>query len=217
MSDEERQTKISTGEESKSKGLRLSRRKFLWLGGLGTLGLLTVGRLGFYGSAAPLEGQVLARWEAHTLAAAAEALIPDEPGKWPATGPSPLEVAANVDRFLVGMPRGMLREIRAMFGFIEHGTFLGARLSRFTRLSAEKRLDVLVGLYERGGVPAEAFEGIRALCLVGWYQDDRTWEALGYGGPLMSRPAPPKAVTAEDAGGYADLMAKPGSAPQGVL
>ncbi len=210
---EEESDKASEQQGSK---LRITRRKFLWLGGLGTVGALAAGRFGFY-SRQRWQGQVLAKWEAHTVAGAAEALIPDEPGRWPAVGPSPMEVAGNVDRYLQGMPRPMLREIRGMFALIEHGTVLGRRLMRFTRLSAEKRLDVLLAIRDRGDLFDQAFEGIRALCVVGWYQDDRTWKNLGYDGPQLERPAPPPVPAPDNAGPYAELVAEPGSNPRGVL
>ena len=213
LTDEKQNSPEQKGDGPK---LRMTRRKFLWIGGLGTAGALTIGRFGCY-SLERWDGVVLAKWEAHTVAAAAEALIPDEPSQWPASGPSPMEVAQNVDQFLQGMPRPMLREVRGLFGLIEHGTLLGGRLSRFTRLSPDKRLDILVGLGDRGGLFAQVFDGIRSLCFVGWYQDPRTWEAIGYDGPLFDRPPPPPVLHPDQAMPYEELVAEPGSVPRGVL
>ena len=194
----------------------MSRRTFMWLGGAGGLGALLWGRFGCY-SFDGWDGEVLAKWEAHTVAAAALALIPDEPGQWPSQGPTPMEVAGNVDRFLVGMPRHMLREIRGMFALFEQGTILGGRLRRLSRLSAEKRLDVLLRVRDRGGQLGLAFEGIRSLCYVGWYQDDQTWKGLGYDGLMLVRSTPPRVPKPEDSAPYQDLVAKPGAMPRGVL
>ncbi|MFU8804569.1 MAG: hypothetical protein ACNA8W_12220, partial [Bradymonadaceae bacterium] len=206
---------ISESDEPTNKP-RMTRRRFLWLGGVGVVGALAIGRFSCY-DAADWNGTILSEWQAHALAAAALTLIPDVPGEWPSSGPSPMEVAHNVDRFLVGMPPEMLTEIGQMFGLIEHGTLLGGRLTRFSNLSPEHRLDFLVGLRNRGGLLAMAFEGLRALCLLGWYQDDRTWKAIGYDGPMIKRPAPPPVPTPEQAGMYGRLVAKPGAVPRGVL
>ena len=203
-------------DEEKDSKPRFSRRTFFWLGGLGAAGIVGLRRVGCYPSD-EWDGQVLARREAHTLAASAEALIPDTPGQWPETGPSPMEVARNVDAYLLGMPRTILREIRGMFALIEQGTFLNWRLRRFTRLPAERRLDVLANLSERGGMLALAFEGLRALVYVGWYQDERTWEALGYTGPMLESEGPIAVPAPDDAGPYASLVAEHGATPRGVL
>ena len=212
--DDPKPTDDTAAEET--DGLPISRRTFMWLTGAGLAGVLTTRRFGCYPSD-DFDGAVMARWEAHTMAAAAMVLIPDVPGEWPEKGPSAMEVAQNVDAYLRGMPRPMRREIRGLFGLIEHGTLLSRRIRRFSRLSAEKRHDVLTRLRDRGGMFALAIEGLRALCYVGWYQDDRTWEAIGYSGPLMERDAPPPVPTPTDAGPYATLVAEPGTPPRGVL
>jgi hypothetical protein len=207
-----------TDEQDEGGGkLRLTRRTFLWLGGATALGALAAGRLGCYSSDKEWGGHVLWRWEAHVLAAVAAALIPDAPGELSARGPSAMEVAHNVDAYLLGMPKDMVQEIHGMFALLEHGTLLGGRLARFTRLSPEARLDVLLGLRDRGGMLGQAFEGVRALCYLGWYQDDRAWPAIGYDGPLVDRPAPPAVPTPEHAGSYGRLVAEPGAQPRGVL
>lgn len=213
MSDETSQSNPEDTEETK---FRMSRRTFMWIGGLGGLGALTFRRLGCYPQT-EFDGDVLATWEAHTLAAAAEVLIPDQPGRWPDEGPSPMEVADHVDAYLRGMPRSMLREIRGMFALIEHGTLLNWRIRRFTRLSAESRLDVLLGLRDGAETFGMAFEGLRALCYVGWYQADSTWRALGYDGPLLDRAPPESVPTPHDAGPYAKYIAQRGTVPRGTM
>ena len=52
---------------------------------------------------------------------------------------------------------------------------------------------------------------------VGWYQDDRTWEALGYDGPMLIRDAPKPVLTPQAAGGYSEIVAEPGTPPRGLL
>ncbi len=117
---------------------------------------------------------MLAPWEAHVLAAATPVL----------TGVSSVDglvVAANVDRFLVTMPRAVQLEIHQLLGLVEHGTTpLGLRLSRFTRLPPDAREAFLLSLNARGGLMAQAFRGLRDLVLMGVYQDARrlAWNRL---------------------------------------
>lgn len=196
-------------------GWRPTRRTFLWMGAGAAASALLIGRACFY-DADDWDGRVLGEWEAAVIAAAATALIPNSPGPLPSPGPSGLEVARNVDRFVEGMPDMMLLEIHGMFGLIEHGTLLGGFARRFTRLEPAERLDCLVNIRQKGGKFAQAFKGIRDLCLLGWYADRRTWKSIGYDGPLLERPAPPPVTGRADAGKYARLIARPGATPRGV-
>lgn len=203
-------------DESRESPWRPSRRTFLWMGAGAAAGALLFGRTCLY-DADDWDGQVLGEWEAAVIAAAAMALIPNKPGELPSPGPSGFEVAHNVDRFLEGMPEMMLLEIHGMFGLIEHGTLLGGFARRFTRLDPAQGLECLMTLRAKGGKFAQAFKGIRDLCLLGWYSDRRTWNRLGYDGPLLDRPAPPPVANREHAGPYARLIAQPGTRPGGAL
>jgi hypothetical protein len=212
-SDKDKESPDATDEN----GWRPTRRTFLWLGAATAAGALAAGRLAFYATD-DWDGQVLGEWEASVLAAAAMALIPDTPGKPSRPGPSAMQVAKNVDRFLVGMPKPMLLEIHGMFGLIEHATLLNGSVRRFTRLDPQAQRDFLLRLHDMGGKFAQAFKGIRDLCLVGWYQDKRTWATIGYDGPLLERPAPPAVIRPSDTTGkYSELVAKPGATPKGVV
>ena len=194
---------------------QLTRRRFLWLAAIAGGSTALTLRLGCYPDA-DWEGHHLARWEAHVVAAIALALIPDEPGQWPSEAPTPMEVAAHVDRYLRGFPRPMLREIRAMFAFLEQGTLAGCQFRRITRLDPADARTFLDRLRQQGGLFRQAFQGIRALIYVGYYQDDRTWSAIGYPGPQFDRPAPPKGISADDAGRYARWIAPAGDLPRGI-
>ena len=78
---------------------------------------------------------------------------------------------------------------------------LAGRLLRFTSLDVEGRRGVLTSLAARGGLVAEAGRAARDLAVLGHYQRDTSWPALGYGGPWVSRtPRPdPYAALATDA------------------
>lgn len=192
-----------------------TRRRFLIAGSTVAVGALFARRFGFYPDR-PWSGSNLSEWEANTLAACVDALFPELPGQLPVGGPTALEVAAHIDRFLSGLPAATLLEIRGMFFVIEHGTILGGRFSRFTRQDPQTQRDLLLGLKDRGGLLGQAFEGIRAFVVLGWYQDPRSWSAIGYNGPLLTRPPRSVTLSAEDAGIYGRLVAKPGDRPEGI-
>ena len=159
-------------------------RRRLLIGGAALAGLSGV-RLGGYRSIPGVEGRVLAPWEASVVAAVVPVLIPDEPGGPLPLGPTPEEVAANVDRYLQGMAPHSLMEIHGLFALIEHGTGLGCGALRFTRSSAAVQERTLLWLATLNTLSRQAYRGIRDLCLLGWYQDPRTWGPLGYEGPLV--------------------------------
>ena len=198
--------------EDESQG-GMSRRRFLLLAGGTTLGALTLVRADCYGSL-EWSGRVLGGWEASILIDAARSLIPDTPGALPSAGPSGRELADNVDRYLVGLPTSMIRRIHGMFAFVEHATLVDGHLLRFTRLPPAARHSYLKGLAEADGIRSDAFHGLRDLCLVGWYQDSRTWSSLGYEGPLLRR-APGFAGEGVH-GRYDELVAEAGETPDNI-
>jgi D-cysteine desulfhydrase len=157
----------------------LSRRRVIWAGvGLGTAAFLAHQLTGY--ADIGWTGQVLSAREAQVVAAAAEALLPSG-------GPSGLEVAANVDRFVATMRPEAQREVHLLMNVIEHTTTpLGLKLNRFTRLSPEEREGFLAGLAAHGGQLAQAYKGMRDLCLMGFWQDPRTWSDIGYLGPMRA-------------------------------
>jgi D-cysteine desulfhydrase len=154
-----------------------SRRRLL--AGLGALAV--VGGFRVTGYTAP-DGVVLAGWELEVVAAAARVLVPASPL-------SPDEVASNVDRYLQGMPGPLLREVHGLMVLLEQGG-----LRRLTHLAdAEARLVRLKAL----PMGSLAWRGIRDLCLLGYWQDPRTWSQCGFDGPRL--PSSPRT--------YAELRA----------
>ena len=188
----------------------LSRRRVL-VGGAALVGATALRHGVGYRSFEGWQGLVLNRREAHVVAAAAEAIVPDVAGALPASGPSGLELTRAVDRYLAGMPSPMIVEVHAMFELLEQGTLLGGRLSRLTTLDPAARRGFLQRLEAMGGPLAQASRGVRDLCLLGWYQDERTWAPLGYRGPWVP------AGGLGGAGRYSQLVATAGREPKGVL
>jgi D-cysteine desulfhydrase len=195
--------RLNTRIDRAASPVRVGRRVILG-GGLAALGAMAVARVTGYPALPDWTGTVLARWEAHVLAAATPVLA----GVSSVDG---LVVAANVDRFLVTMPRAMQQEIHQLLGLVEHGTTpLGLRLSRFTNLPPDAREAFLLSLNARGGLMAQAFRGLRDLVLMGVYQDTAAWRGIGYAGPWPKDALGPE----NDHAKYEGFRAPSGTAPK---
>jgi D-cysteine desulfhydrase len=168
-----------------------------------------------YRAPEPWRGAALVRREAATLAAAAEALLPDIAGEALPLGPSAWEVARNVDEYVLAMPSRLRRDVHALLVAIEHLTPLGGRLPRFTRLDAAGRAVVLESFAAHDTLRM-LYRGMRDLVMLGWYQDQRTWEMLGYEGPMVGPCEPGRWSTPARVSRYASLMAPPGELPRGA-
>jgi D-cysteine desulfhydrase len=188
---------------------RVTRRRVL--AAIGAAAAVTIAiRVTGYPPLPGFPGEVLAMWEAHVIHAAGEALLAPH-----ATAAEIDQLAARVDRYLGGMPKGVQREAHAMLALIEHGTTpLARRLSRFTRIDAAAREAFLRGLDARGGIYAEAYRGLRDLVMLAYYQQPSTWAALGYEGPRLPLTYDPRGPDRWAWAAYDALVAPEGAVPK---
>ena len=181
-----------------------TRRRWI-LGGVAATTALTVGlRVTGYPDWPAWPGRVLAVWEGHVLRAVVEALLPPAP-----LDPGvPERVAMNVDRYVLALPSHARLELHAALAAVEHGTTpLTLRWSRLTELPVEEAREYLATLAARGGVQRQMYRGVRDLVMLGYYQQARTWPALGYEGPKVDRRRRPTT--------YDPLAARAGDVPRG--
>ncbi|MCK6545001.1 pyridoxal-phosphate dependent enzyme [Myxococcota bacterium] len=182
---------------------RFGRRVLL---GSGVAAIVAASRLGGYPPLPSWQGRVLSAREAQIVSAAAEALVTARPG------PGPVEIAANVDRYLVSMPPEVQLQIHALLALVEHGTTpLGLWWSRLTSLDVAARASFLASLAARGGLLAQAARGLRDLVMLGFYQSPSTWPELGYDGPWGEAAGPELAATP-----YERFRADAGALPRGT-
>lgn len=101
-----------------------------------------------------------------------------------------LDVAAFVDGWASELPRRTRRDLGRFLAYVEHVAPLRARrASRFTRLLPAEQDQVLASLEASSSDLLRAgFDGLRSLVFLAYYRDARTWEAIGYDGPLVGRP-----------------------------
>ncbi len=167
---------------------QLSRRGFLrgTAGGMSAVALASVlpaGCAADYPHAAE-DGAtlaVLSPKEYAVLRAAAEALLVDVPV-------APGEVAKRVDAELAVAGEPMLSDMRTVLGLIEHLTFLGGRVRRFTALDAGARRRYLAGWStSRFTLRRGAFQALRGFVEYFAYISDSTRGLTGFQGPWPER------------------------------
>jgi hypothetical protein len=171
-----------------------TRRRFLILGATGmvaTACALALGQFGPY----PLDEEarrrlrVLGAKDLVVLRALARRILaPDTaPGERSVPTPDELGVAEYVDGWLAGADAATRRDVPRLLGVIEHGTpLLGGHRRRFTDLPPAQQDAYLLNFStSRIGLLREGFSAIKALCLMGYYRDPRTWPLCGYEGPVV--------------------------------
>lgn len=127
--------------------------------------------------------------ELTTLRAAAGALLGDVPV-------DPGTVAGRIDREVALMGEPIVTDFKTVLGLLEHLTFLGGRLTRFTNLSPAARLAYLQGWgTSRFNLRRAAFHAVRTLVHFYGWADDATRPITGYEGTWPeTRDIPPYPV-----------------------
>ncbi len=102
-----------------------------------------------------------------------------------------VDVAAEVDRQVVGLSPSLQRDIHWILRIFEHGTHLfDLKGKRFTRLSRADQEQYLKGWMESSlGARRIIFRALKLLAALGYYGLAETWSAIGYDGPWLGRRA----------------------------
>jgi hypothetical protein len=96
---------------------------------------------------------------------------------------------ATVDALCRSLDPAVSGVLPLALGLLEWSPLLfDARLSRFTRLSADGQDATLRSFAgSRFALRRMAFLGLRNLCFMGWYSQPEVWPLVGYQGPLLRR------------------------------
>jgi hypothetical protein len=137
--------------------------------------------------------RALAPWQLVVVDALADRLCAaDVPYDAPGSPPTPREamVSEFFDAFVAGSDSAIRRDCLACVGVIEHGWPLACGYRRrFSALDAASQDDVLARMESSSmELLRGAFRSIKALVMMGYYRDPRTWGVLGYDGPNVRRP-----------------------------
>lgn len=173
------------------KQVHQSRRGFLKAGGATAAGIAI---LGLAGVAAPggehygafLEGEsptALSNKEFAVLTAASETLI-GQAGDLPSVRDT--RTSARIDRELSIVQGRLLTDVKASLLYIEYAPMLAGFGSRFTCMASSERTAYMERLsHTDDALERSIFFGLRFLTIFFFYSDNRTWNHLGYGGPLV--------------------------------
>jgi hypothetical protein len=123
--------------------------------------------------------------------AARRIAAPDRDGDASIPTADDVDVAAFVDGWLGRMESRVRRDFGRFLAYVEHVAPLREGLAaRFSRLSAADQDRVLAATEASSSDLLRAgFDGLKSLCLMGYYRDPRAWSVVGYDGPLVGRPA----------------------------
>lgn len=129
--------------------------------------------------------EALSEKEYAVLKAAAEALLDGVPV-------APEKIARQIDHELAMAGQPILGDMKTVLVLLEHLTFLGGRLRRFTALDPADRLAYLHGWARSRFVLRRAvFQAVRAFVFFFAYSDDATRPITGFTGPWQERVAVP--------------------------
>lgn len=185
----------ATGGEREDGPRRLSRRRFFRLGAAGTIALGAGGLLAWHSSGYEVPSAVsrrlanLSEKEYLIVEALADRILRSDDGALPP--PREVDTALSVDALLSTLHPADRRDLLRLLHVIEHALPpWEGMLSRFTRLDGAEQDAVLEAMQSGSSHLMRAgFEGIKSICALAYFRDDRTWEAIGYDGPLVGRRA----------------------------
>lgn len=121
--------------------------------------------------------EALSEKEYAVVRAAAEAILHDVPVP-------PERVARRIDREIAAVGDPIRGDLKTVFSLLEHLTFLGGRLRRFTALDPAERLQYLHGWSQsRFNLRRAAFQAVRSCVFFFAYHDDATRSITGFTGP----------------------------------
>lgn len=187
---------------------KINRRKFFKRFGAGVIvggAAISYSRLTGYAELPEWNGAILSKTEAQILISACEVILP--PGLDAETY---MQVAKNVDTYVNTFTESAVSDIHLLFAVVEHLTPISLQLSRFTNLNAQEKNDYLNKLDWIGWQLRQVYKGIRDLCLLGYYQQNSSWEKLKYGGPIVEQDR----VMLQK---YLKMQAKAGSLPNSIV
>lgn len=182
-------------EQRAARGGRVGRRRFFRLGVAGSIALGAGGLLAWQTSGYEVPAGVARRLrhlspKEHCVVSAVGArILRADDGAFPSH--DEVETALALDGLLGTLHPADRRDLLALLHVIEHAMppWFG-HVGRFTRLDGPAQDAVLEAMRTgSSGLLRAGFEGLKALIVLAYFRDARTWEAIGYDGPLVGRGA----------------------------
>jgi hypothetical protein len=119
-------------------------------------------------------------------AVALRVMASDQPG---APTASELGVAQWIDGYLSRQPSWVQGDFKMLLNALEHsGPLMDLVFSRFTRMSPTQQDKVLMNWSRsRLDLRKQGFSALKGLCVMAFYRHPRSWDILGYDGPLVKK------------------------------
>lgn len=91
-----------------------------------------------------------------------------------------------IDDYLAELHGALRSDVKALFSLLELYPTLTGRFTRFSRLSPAAQDAVLTGWeHSRIALLRQAMQALKAMCFLAHYQDERSFQSLGYSGALV--------------------------------
>jgi hypothetical protein len=181
------------GGESPAPPRRFSRRR-LFAAAAGAVlamsGVAAVVRTRGY-AAPPRALLALSPWQYVVMQHAARRIAaPDRVSDAAIPSADDLDVAGFVDGWLPRMRAPVRRDFGRFLAYVEHlAPLREGFVTRFSRLAPAEQDRVLSAIEASSSDLLRAgFDGLKSLCLMGYYRDARAWGIVGYDGPRVGRP-----------------------------
>lgn len=99
-----------------------------------------------------------------------------------------LPILENVDHFFGNMPPYVRDQLGDGVVLLEYGAILiGLHLRPFTRLNDEKAQAYLIGWGTGRRIQKAIYNAVTKIVVSAYWQEEATWEPVGYKGPLYKR------------------------------
>lgn len=174
---------------------QLTRRRFVRLG-LGGTALLGLGGLFAYQSsgyevpsATAARLLILTPKEFLIVSAVSARILRRDADDLPL--PEEVDAAFTIDRLVADLDAPNRTDLLRLLHALEHALPLSIGVpSRFTRASAEEQDALLLRMSTHEvGLLRGAFDALKSLCVMAYFSHPLTWDAIGYDGPMVARPA----------------------------
>ncbi len=99
-----------------------------------------------------------------------------------------IDLARRIDFFLAKNDPAVVQGVSGALQFIEYKSaeIIGEK-GVFSSLSAKKRTKIIQTLSETSGMGVQIYAALRGLCMFFFYTDEKSWQSIGYQGPLVKR------------------------------
>lgn len=103
-----------------------------------------------------------------------------------ASYPTDLDVALRVDAMLLSLHSADRRDFTRLLHLLEHALpWSAGQPGRFSRASGAAQDATLNWMATGRPLMRAGLEAIKSIVVLAYFSDDRTWDAIGYGGPMV--------------------------------